>query len=379
MKNNKKQKFTIFLFVMVMCFMGLKLDLESTQLGHYRSERYNFFSVLYEEPIFDRTLLIANIPTSLGQAYGAQGVDLDSLDLDTADIKIWGPVIDSDEAPANRVYNVVFHPDVQRWRLSDNDFNTNLMVGLFAPNGVVQAGGDEAIPFNTFGMVNVNKHDQIYYSPDNARFQLEPGRHIVSFWTAALSEDKTKTVIAFNVIIDQQMLNDQMSNIVNNSEDFDGDNGAVLAQIAALVASHAHMSAADKQAMRDAIALIKRITGMADQGQTAQERAEREQQEATDRELILKYQADLQQEIADQELAIKLEQQERAQAAEDQQRATRERQQAEHARALATAAQRAQQEEADRKLAEQIMREQEAQLPQEDADRAFAEQLQQQQ
>jgi hypothetical protein len=197
---HNKRRLTIFLFITTIGFLGFKLNIQSTQLGQYRGEGYNFFNPLGEWSI-ERQYLVPNIPNQLRQAYAAQGVNLNTVVFDNAVIKIWGPTLDV--APADRIYNVVFHPDVQRWRNSNNDFNTNLLVGLFDPKGVAAVGA-EGIPFNTFGQIHISKHDQIYYSPNNGRFQIEAGRKIVAFWTAALSEDKSKTVIQFNIIIDDQ-------------------------------------------------------------------------------------------------------------------------------------------------------------------------------
>lgn len=398
MKNNKKQ-FTIFLFVMAICFMSLKLNLESTQLGHYRPAGYNFLGIIDEEQILDRDLLLANMPVALNSAYQAQGVNFSTVQIDTAEIKLWGPVMDPDDAPADRVYNVVFHPDVQRWRSSDGDFNTNLLAGLFAPNGVVQAAKGEAIPFNTFGMVNVNKHDRIYYSPDNARFQLEPGRRIITFWTAVLSEDKTKTAIAFNIIVDEQALSEEIGAIVSDSENSDDDNDdEMIAQIVALVDANGAISAADKQAMHDAIALMQRIKGIPDQDQEDLERAARAQQEEADRQMAERLTQEMAraeaQQRADQaaaQLAAQQAEQERIRAEalrvqQEQDRIRREQEAARLAEELRTqqeaqqridqaAAQLAAQQEADRQAAQQARIQAEAaQLAQQEQERVRREQ-----
>src|SRR5579872_1726443 len=207
---HNKRRITIFLFIATISFLGFKLNIQSTQLGQYRGEGYNFFNPLGEWSI-ERQYLVPNIPNQLRQAYAAQGVNLNTVVFDNAVIKIWGPTLEV--APADRIYNVVFHPDVQRWRNSNNDFNTNLLVGLFDPKGVAAVGA-EGIPFNTFGQIHISKHDQIYYSPNNGRFQIQPGRKIVSFWTAALSEDKSKTVIQFNVIIDEPAWSELAGNYI---------------------------------------------------------------------------------------------------------------------------------------------------------------------
>jgi hypothetical protein len=250
---HNKRRITIFLFIATIGFLGFKLNIQSTQLGQYRGEGYNFFNPLGEWSI-ERQYLVPNIPDQLRQAYAAQGVNLNTVVFDNAVIKIWGPTLDA--APADRIYNVVFHPDVQRWRNSNNDFNTNLLVGLFDPKGVAAVGA-EGISFNTFGQINVNKHDQIYYSPNNGRFQIEAGRKIVAFWTAALSEDKSKTVIQFNIIIDDQAWSDLIRDyVIMESEGLIDQAQIILANFAQQL-----NTPADRQTFNEGMALIKRLEG----------------------------------------------------------------------------------------------------------------------
>ena len=224
---NLKKSFAYSLWAIIIVGLGYKMDLRpmqfgqhvdirSTQIGKYYGEGYNFLYLIDIETVNDRNLIIQNLPNSLRQAYQMQQVNLDTIEINNATINIWGAPIEENRVPADRIYNVVFHPDVQRWRGNNADFNTNILAGLFAPNGVTQAGVPSPIAFDAFALINVNKHDRIYYSPDNGKFKIDPTRNFVTFWTAALSEDKSKTTITFNIIIINRELSEQLHDQLDN-------------------------------------------------------------------------------------------------------------------------------------------------------------------
>jgi len=183
-----------------MLSLGLyyKSTLYAPIIGKYESQGYNFFNTLYEFPILNLAL-----PETMQAAYNAQHSVVHELTIE-ASIFLWGSLKDPSNKAADGVYNVAFHPDVQRWTGQDN-FNIPILMGIFDPNGV-EPGSPHSIPFNTFAPVAVNKHDNVYYSPNNAQFKLVPGRKVVTFWTAALSPDKRSSAINFNIIITDEAL-----------------------------------------------------------------------------------------------------------------------------------------------------------------------------
>lgn len=111
-------------------------------------------------------------------------------------LDIWGPFISGD-LPAETINNIAFHEILSKWTRISRP-NLNILGGLFEPSGVTIAGVRDSIPEGTLGEFNVNYHDDCW-SPNNARFKLNDGRNIVSFWLIGRYE--THAVATLNLII----------------------------------------------------------------------------------------------------------------------------------------------------------------------------------
>ena len=114
-----------------------------------------------------------------------------------------------------RRYNMIFHGTMADWYdaemtaagfvFSEHGFARDLPMGIFQFNGIELGGGD--IAKNDLSFMNVNAHNNLY-SPDNAGFIIEDGRHIVTFWSVAKSDEKRRAVITFHVLFDWDLPND---------------------------------------------------------------------------------------------------------------------------------------------------------------------------
>lgn len=184
-------------------------------------QQYNFLNPLVFIENKPSTLLTV-IPDSLSKALLQETkqpiqnlVAAHSVDFFT--IVFGSPFL---EKPADRIYNLVFHPVLRKWlagSVNPNNFSVVSRVGIFEPNGVknisvsVDSFSDESIHVHPSG------DNVIAYSPDNIKIQIVPGRNIVSFWSAALSPDKSKIVIVYNLIIDNENVETKLGHIVKTS------------------------------------------------------------------------------------------------------------------------------------------------------------------
>ena len=99
--------------------------------------------------------------------------------------------------PTSKGYNIVFHRLVgQYWLKHDKFFQRFIDVGMFENRGVAPV--DLAV--NEFKAVDVNYHPPRDYSPDNARFTIEPNRALASFWIAGVAPDLNKAAVTYVVL-----------------------------------------------------------------------------------------------------------------------------------------------------------------------------------
>lgn len=126
------------------------------------------------------------------------------------------------EKPQNRIYNLVFHPVVRKWLqgkpgIDINNFNINASVGIFDPKRVkgisvaVNSLKPEAVSIHPSG-------NEVAFSPDNLQIQIDNGT-VASFWSALVAPDKTKITVVFNVVIDNEKLENQIGSIARKSKD----------------------------------------------------------------------------------------------------------------------------------------------------------------
>lgn len=113
-----------------------------------------------------------------------------------------------------RRYNLIFHGTMAEWYdaemtaagfdFASGGFVRDLPMGIFDFDGLELGGGD--IAKNRLSIQNVNAHDR-KYSPDNAGFIVQDGRHVVTFWSVARSDDKRRAVITFHILFDEGLPN----------------------------------------------------------------------------------------------------------------------------------------------------------------------------
>ncbi|MBA3954362.1 hypothetical protein H0X48_03540 [Candidatus Dependentiae bacterium] len=144
----------------------------------------------------------------------------------TFTIALWGTLPSPDG-----IYNITFHPVVSNWLYEDNTlipnaqwitskdnpaitytrYSTDLLAGLFDPKGVEQKG-DSPIAFNAFSSQNIVTHasDRADYyddmSPNNVHFAVTPNHKISTFWTALFSSKKDRLALTFNILINNETL-----------------------------------------------------------------------------------------------------------------------------------------------------------------------------
>jgi len=97
-------------------------------------------------------------------------------------------------------FNIVLHEAWLSWLQDKINVTTNFNAGLFGGDGIIQ--GD--IAFNRLAPVEVNPHgtetaEVVAYSPNNAKFGVEPGRGVVSFWVVACAGDRV--LISYQVLL----------------------------------------------------------------------------------------------------------------------------------------------------------------------------------
>jgi len=125
-----------------------------------------------------------------------------------------------------RRYNMIFHGAMADWYAADmaaagfnfatGSFSKNLPMGIFVFNGIEHHAGD--IAKNELRPKDVHVHNDLY-SPDNAGFIIESGRHMVTFWSVAKSNEKNRAVVTFHILFDWDLQNKFKDRVLRISRD----------------------------------------------------------------------------------------------------------------------------------------------------------------
>ncbi len=145
-------------------------------IGHYDPSGYEF-----ADPMLTVRLPIAQLsrfPAEIQNRYGSLGRD--QLDL-------FFVVFDgTDLSTVSR--NVIIHPLAFPDVLFNSTANGNFEMGICSPRGVVREESSDGLNVDSFCSMNVHVHpqgDSMAISPDNARFNIDPGCDISSFYFAS--------------------------------------------------------------------------------------------------------------------------------------------------------------------------------------------------
>ncbi|MDR3646959.1 MAG: hypothetical protein P4L22_05470 [Candidatus Babeliales bacterium] len=193
-------------------------------LGEYGTP-YNILNEIHSKPDLTSQDIIDFAPNSLKIALSKElGVAVTELKAKLNSISasyyfsifgepVFGPV-------PSKTYNIAFHNEVRDWftgtpKFNPKEFIVDIRMGLFKPINVKQPSSP--IAFNKFNPESVSIHSAgLDYSPNNVRFLLEPGKKVGTFWAAAISPDKKKAIITFNIIIDNKTIENAISKFLNS-------------------------------------------------------------------------------------------------------------------------------------------------------------------
>jgi hypothetical protein len=155
------------------------------QLGQY-SDQYptqNIIGLIQLNP----ATMIQNLPAEIKNKLpnNIQNFNLNILISGTLDRPISG-----------LTYNFVLHPWVYGI-MKTNYFNVNPTAGFYFPQGinVHDLGNNQQRPLN----VNAHNGGAVYFSPDNGKFTIQPGREISTFWSVALYNNNA--LITFHIVV----------------------------------------------------------------------------------------------------------------------------------------------------------------------------------
>jgi hypothetical protein len=150
------------------------------------------------EVVLNRTIEALKIPGDLIAKRKFDAAELQRIKLH---VLISGP-LQSQE----RVNNLLFHG----WAAGVENsarFNAGVPMAAFLGRGVKATSAGSIAFDQALRAESVNPHDPNDLSPNNARFEIEAGRNIVSFWSVAAY--KGAATITFHVIINDPKLNDR--------------------------------------------------------------------------------------------------------------------------------------------------------------------------
>jgi hypothetical protein len=204
-------------------------------IGKYDADGYHLLSRLALIRLRPSSLTQI-LPASLKQALPAQlaaGTTPENLmtQLQAIDTRFYmvamGTVMPpppGQEVPAGNWFNIMYHPwgALEQWHNPNqrpDDFAQGPQMGIFQVSGIYSVddfshpGAHDYLNINSFRSSVVNYHHP-YYSPNNAKFGVNPACALSSFWAAAVSEDLQHVNITYfllaNNIESERALADQI-------------------------------------------------------------------------------------------------------------------------------------------------------------------------
>lgn len=164
-----------------------------------------------------------------------------------AQIMVTGQTQDKKPGP----FNMVFHPFAYTFNNKKKSFSNNISMGIFNADGVNPT--PKGITFNRFQGQNVTPHpgkDAFALSPDNAKFNITPGRAVSTFWSAAYSPNKQYVTITYHILANTDAMQTEFADIFQQSD--------TLADVLTRLQLQAEqISDPDKQALENAIETIR--------------------------------------------------------------------------------------------------------------------------
>lgn len=129
---------------------------------------------------------------------------------------VWGSPLF--EKPADKTYNLVFHPLARKWAKAAgatnlNNLSVKLPVGIFDPKGIEVV----SVAANNLRAEDVVIHpagNDLAYSPNNMQFKIKPNTQLAGFWSVAVSQDTNNAAIIYNIIADDTDVEETIRNSV---------------------------------------------------------------------------------------------------------------------------------------------------------------------
>ena len=184
---------------------------------------------------------LQNVPLALTDIVNKKSIPGSDIDFFTI---VWG---EPEEKSISRMYNVVFHQVVRDWLRDKSDiepgnFSVTIDMGLFAPQGVTGISIAVDSVKKEQVIIHPGGNGMHAFSPNNARFEVDQNRKIVSFWSVAFSPDSSRVMIIYNVMaIDSVLAKD-----VDRSAVAAKNLQALLENMVAIQSSNILTSAEDK-------------------------------------------------------------------------------------------------------------------------------------
>ncbi len=218
------------------------------QIGIYNGAGYNFLTDVRGN-IGDENLSVDSLPQEIRDLIPAG-----------AEIKNYLILLGAPETKSSdSVYNIAYHPTVKGWfkknpAIDSHNFSVPIAMGIFEPQGVAHVNSAEGIAFNGLSAQQVIIHPGVQYgttvvdaySPNNARFQINPKNKISSFWTMAISPDKKQIYTAYVILVQDDLLEKEIVQNINLGLD----------QLFSKTISSKHIDLRDKKILEYAYALV---------------------------------------------------------------------------------------------------------------------------
>lgn len=200
-------------------------------------------------PFRNRLSLIEMDPKMLDKAPAKITKSLNDNRIPSSTIYFFTMIAGYKEFAGNTL-NMIFHPLLGRNRnWKGGNFNENVLMGLFDINGIQP----QDLSVDSLSEISVHYHDR-HFSPNNARFTVNTGRNLATFWTVGIPKNPKFIAVTYHLLVNKKDLSDRLEAAFANANHFDEVFDALKQQKTSL-------DAQDTQALEGFIAELKRIIG----------------------------------------------------------------------------------------------------------------------
>lgn len=198
------------LFIISIC--SYQLISSGYFIGAYANP-YNVLNPIFNQSMpIEKALLEIVVPKKLLSAISTPELAQSQI---LFNISVFGKPIFGDVP--DKTYNLVFHNQVRDWLPQKPvDFNKHSLMGIFEQIGATVQGVSSPIALDSLREENVHVHDNgEFYSPNNARFKIEPGAKIASFWSVVVApDDKSNILVSLSIVVDDENFADKLGEIL---------------------------------------------------------------------------------------------------------------------------------------------------------------------